>query len=242
LATLSAGPVGIGDAIGQENPANIFKAVRADGVIVKPDAVCVPLDQCYVRDATKTDEPLLAGTYTDHDGLRTRYVFVYNRNHTESRTAQFTPRELGCFGNVCLYDHDTGTLTKLKPGKSFKVSLPPNAARFYELAPIGPGGVAFLGDSGKFVSTGKQRIRQVKSEPDKLSATVIFAGSEKTIRLHGYATAKPSVAVQNGTAGEVRFDPATRHFTVEVTVNPAAPVSSEANPERAVLVAFASGK
>jgi hypothetical protein len=241
LATLSAGPVGIGDAIGRENPANILRAVRADGVIVKPDAACVPLDQCYITDATKTNEPLLAGTCTDHDGLRTSYMFVYNRNHTESRTAQFTPRELGCSGNVCLYDHDTETLTKLKPGESFKVFLPPNAAGFYELAPIGPGGMALLGDSGKFVSTGKQRIRQIKNEPAKLSATVLFAGWEKTIHLHGYAAAKPSVAVQNGTAGEVRFDRATRHFMVEVTVSPAAPVESKANPERAVLVAFASG-
>ena len=36
LATLSAGPVGTGDAMGAENKANLFQAVRADGVIVNP--------------------------------------------------------------------------------------------------------------------------------------------------------------------------------------------------------------
>src|SRR3954462_10540344 len=44
LSTLSAGSVGIGDAIGAENRANLLRAVRADGVIVKPDAAIVPFD------------------------------------------------------------------------------------------------------------------------------------------------------------------------------------------------------
>ena len=41
LATLSAGPVGVGDPVGAMNTANLLRTVRPDGVIVKPD---VPLD------------------------------------------------------------------------------------------------------------------------------------------------------------------------------------------------------
>ena len=37
IATLSAGPVGVGDALGQVDAATLLQAVRADGVIVKPD-------------------------------------------------------------------------------------------------------------------------------------------------------------------------------------------------------------
>ena len=42
ISNLSAGPVGTGDEIGKENRANILKAIRADGVIIKPDTAVVP--------------------------------------------------------------------------------------------------------------------------------------------------------------------------------------------------------
>jgi hypothetical protein len=239
LATLSAGPVGIGDAIGKENKANIFKSVRADGVIVKPDVPCVPLDQCYVTDAAKSGEPLLASTYTDHDGLRTSYVFVFNRNHTETKTAQFTPAELGYPGKVCIYDNASETVAPLKSNERFELSLPPNGVRFFIVAPVGRSGIAFFGDRGKFVSTGRQRISQIKDDPGGLTATVLFAGSEKNVELHGYADVKPSVVVQNGTAGEVKFDPVNRHFDVEVSVGRSKPVEFESNIVRRVFVKFA---
>jgi hypothetical protein len=241
LATLSAGPVGIGDAIGKESKANIFKSVRADGVIVKPDVPCVPLDQCYVTDATNPGQPLLAAAYTSHDGLRTSYVFAFNRNRVQARSAQFTPGELGNTGDVCVLDSTAGTFTPLASNQRFTASLPPNGARLFIVAPLGAGGIAFFGDSGKFVSTGRQRISRIKDQPGKLTAAVLFADGEKTIELRGYAGAKPSVAVQDGTAGDVIFDSPSRHFTVKVSVDQSTPVQSESSPVRQALVEFSSG-
>jgi hypothetical protein len=238
LSTLSAGPVGIGDAMGKENKANIFRAVRADGVIVKPDVPLVPLDQCYVTDATREGEALLAGTYTDHAGFRTRYVFAFNRNPTQPKNAQFTPAELGCTGEVCIYDHASDAVVRLPSDQPFKVLLPPDGVDFYMVAPIGHAGIAFFGDRGKFASTGRQRIRQIQDNPDKLIVTVLFAGSEKAIQLHGQAGLKPSVVVRNGTAGEVQFDPATGHFGVWVSVTEAIPFESGSDPVRPVTVEF----
>ena len=78
LATLSSGPVGIGDAIGSESRPNILKAVRGDGVIVKPDAPLVPTDAAILADARMEHRPLVAATYTDN-GVRTAYVFACTR-------------------------------------------------------------------------------------------------------------------------------------------------------------------
>jgi hypothetical protein len=241
LATLSGGPVGVGDPIGREDKANIFKAVRADGVIVKPDSPCVPLDQCYVTDAAKSGEPLLAAAATDHDGLRTSFVFVFNRNRARAGTARFTPGELGCTGRVCLYESASGTATALPSDQSLEITLPPNGTRFYIVAPIGASGAAFLGDSGKFVSTGRQRVSRLKDEPGRLSATVLFARSEKTIELRGYAGVQPAVSVQNGTFDHEKFDPATRLFTLDVSVNPSSAVESESNPVRGARVELTFG-
>jgi hypothetical protein len=83
LSTLSAGPVGVGDAIGQQSAANIFQTARPDGVIVKPDAPIVPTDATYLAEAA-SDEPaalpvMIASTYVQHTGLLYGYVFAYAR-------------------------------------------------------------------------------------------------------------------------------------------------------------------
>ena len=65
LSTLSAGVVGVGDPIGGESASNLFKTIRGDGVIVKPDAPIVPVDAMYVQDAQALNTPMAASTYTD---------------------------------------------------------------------------------------------------------------------------------------------------------------------------------
>ena len=52
LATLSAGLVGVGDALGHVDATSLLRSVRGDGVIVKPDAPIVPLDSSYIADAS----------------------------------------------------------------------------------------------------------------------------------------------------------------------------------------------
>jgi len=43
ISTLSAGPVGVGDAIGETNTRNLMAAVRSDAVIIKPDTSLLQL-------------------------------------------------------------------------------------------------------------------------------------------------------------------------------------------------------
>jgi hypothetical protein len=59
LATLSAGPVGVGDRIGSVDAANLLRAVRKDGVIVKPDVPLVPIDQSILADAKGFEAPMV---------------------------------------------------------------------------------------------------------------------------------------------------------------------------------------
>ena len=58
------------------------------------------------------------------------------------------------------------------------------------MAPVGPSGIAFLGDAGKFVSTGDKRIVHL-SDNGTVSATVAFAANEHSVVLHGYAPSAP---------------------------------------------------
>jgi hypothetical protein len=86
LATLSAGMVGFGDEMGKEDAENIFRAVRADGVIVKPDVPLLPVDSSYIAEANQRKEPLVSFTYSDHSGLRTAYVLAFHVPPTPEKT------------------------------------------------------------------------------------------------------------------------------------------------------------
>jgi hypothetical protein len=83
---------------------------------------------------------------------------------------------------------------------------------YYLVVPIGPSGIAFLGDAGKFVSLGHKRISQL-SDNDTVQTTVTFAPGEGAVTLHGHAPARPKVRAATGTVSTVFYDPATGLFS-----------------------------
>lgn len=243
LSTLSAGPVGIGDAIGAVNKANLLYAIRADGVIVKPDAPIVPLDQSYIADAKKKPAPLTASTYTDRGGIKTEYIFAYNRPDTPADKVRFSSGELGLSGPVYVYDYFSGAGKLLDEGADFAAPLGRDASVFYVVAPVGRSGIAFLGDKNKFVGTGKQRIVSLHEESGKLTVGVVYAQNEKSVVLHGYAAAEPKVTVISGLDDAVRYDPASHYFTVEVKPDANTPVAeSVGDPARRLTVVLETDK
>ena len=236
LSTLSAGPVGIGDAMGAEDKANLFRAVRADGVIVKPDAPIVPLDQSYLADATDQPSPLTAGTYTDDGGIKTEYVFAANRPKTPADEVQFSSTDLGLSGPAYVYDYFSGT-GKLLKGNKFTAPLPANSAAFYVVAPVGKSGIAFLGDKDKFVGTGKQRITSLDDQSGKLTIGIALAANETSVTLHGFAASAPKVSVVSGADDDVQYDPATHYFFVKINGDTNAPLErSAADPVHQMTV------
>lgn len=241
LSTLSAGAVGIGDAIGHETKTNLLRAVRADGVIVKPDAAIVPLDRCYLADAQHRDAPLTSSTYTEHGGLRTAYVFSYVRPKSPPGEVRFTPAELGFRNPVYVHDYFHNSARRLNMADTFAAPLAQGGTAFYIVSPVGRSGIAFLGDQDKFVSTGKQRIATANDEPGKLTATVVFAERETSVILHGYSVVAPRASVENGTAGVVNYDAARQHFAVEVRIDPQSPTeATSGDPTRQLTVVFST--
>ncbi len=242
LSTLSAGPVGTGDALGAENKANLMRAVRADGVIVKPDAPIVPLDRSYIDDVENKPAPLTASTYTESGGIKTGYVFAFNRRKTPEDNVHYTLGELGVNGPAYVYDYFSGTGELLPEKGAFSAPLAREAAALYVVAPVGKCGIAFLGDKDKFVGTGRQRIASLQDEPGKLTVEVILAATEKSVVLQGFAAAAPTAAVLTGEDDPLQYDPGTQRFTIVVRPDPASPVDrSSADPVRRITVVLATG-
>jgi hypothetical protein len=212
LATLSAGVVGVGDKIGEINKENLLYAVRPDGVIVKPDVPAVPTDESIVNDSRNAGEPLVAYTYTDHGPMRALYLFAHPR--TADRTATFTPKSLGAPGNVYVYNWLGGKGRQIAGDVPWTQLLHGDPS-YFVVVPVGPSGIAFLGDLGKFVTLGKKRVTDL-SDDGTLDATIVFAPGEHSITLHGWALSRPSAMAVEGSIGKMNYDDNSGRFHFEI--------------------------
>jgi hypothetical protein len=215
LATLSAGPVGIGDRIGSEDRDTLARAVRADGVLVKPDAPLVPLDRMYGADARHAPAPMIASTFVAHAGLRSVHLIAYARDARDA-LARVTPRELGVGGDAYLYDASAGTAARVRPDAPLSLEVRADALVHLIVVPVARSGVALVGDTTKFVPDGRTRIASLIDAPGELTVTVSFAPEERVVRLFGYAPQRPLVAADTGATGEVLYESASGRFEVAV--------------------------
>ena len=222
MSTLTAGPLGLGDALGTTNAANLRQAVRADGVIVKPDVPALPMDSSWVGLSLDQTAPMVASTYTDHGSHRTAFVVAYDRTNGALGSMSFSPESIGIKGPAYVYDYFASKGSVVSAGGQFTDVVDYNGS-YYVVAPIGPSGIAFLGDKGKFVSTGKKRIETL-SDDGTLHVSVRFAPGETSVVLHVYSPTRP-VAVSI-TPGALRMDSEGKNrYRLTVSANAAGLVS-----------------
>jgi hypothetical protein len=214
LATLSAGPVGIGDPIGSIDAANLLRAVRRDGVIVKPDVPLTPADASYSNMAHCTDTPQIAFTWSDFGALRTNYVLAFKQGGTNP-LATFSPSDFGMHGPVYVYDYFAGTGQLVDSSETIQKQISDDAL-YLVLAPVGPSGIAIVGDTGQFVTMGKKRVTGL-TDSGAAHLTVTFADGETSRVITGYSPVAPAVLAGEGsTIGQVAYDQATHLFRVPV--------------------------
>jgi hypothetical protein len=213
ISTLSAGPVGVGDAIGEINAGNLMAAVRSDGVIIKPDASLLPIDEIYKSDALGEHAPMVAAAVTDFDNLQIHYVFAYPRRTSDSQVT-VSLDELGVSGPAFAYNWVTHEGRLIPPGGSLTMEFN-NGWAFQVLSPVSRDGLALLGDREKITTMGKARFASVKDD-GSLSATIQFASDEKMRFISGYASHRPTITATTGMIETVSFGEQSHIFTAQV--------------------------
>ncbi len=222
MSTLSGGPVGTDDQIGKESKTNILKVARPDAVIVKPDAPIRPTDQTIFLSAKNggyegSTFPMVANTYVDHNGIRTAYIFAYSRAST-TQLIRFSPDSVGVSGKTYVYDFIGDTGSVVAAGSSFSATVNANRAfRFFIVAPIRASGMACIGDVGKFVTLGKQRISSFTDDPSSMTLSIAYAEDEGPVTISGYAPVQPVVTVSSGSIGAVSYNATSKLFSVAVS-------------------------
>ncbi|HTU33834.1 MAG TPA: hypothetical protein VMF66_08540 [Candidatus Acidoferrum sp.] len=214
ISTLSAGPVGVGDALGGTNARNIAAVVRRDMVIVKPDTPLLPIDAMYAADATDPGKPMVAMATTAFGSDTVRYVFAYPR-HREDQTVTVPLSELSVSGPVFAYDWMKHAGTLVPSGGNLAMKFD-HGWDYQILSPVNRKGLALVGDTANFVAMGKKRIAAV-DDRGTLTATIRFAPGEDTVPISGYAADRPKVKTAKGSANNFAYDSQTRMFELNVS-------------------------
>jgi hypothetical protein len=215
VSTLTAGPVGSGDAAGAIVAANIRQAVRPDGVIVKPDVPIVPTDATFLALGRNSVAPMIASTYTDHGGgMREAYVLAYEPTSGAIAPISFLPESVGVSAPAYVYKYFEKTGVVIPHGTPFTDTVDYNGS-YYVVVPIGPSGIGFVGDAGKFVPSGKKRIAQL-TDDGTVRFTVSFAPGEKEVVIQFYSPAEPIAIASSGTVGRPSASPTSHLYSLPV--------------------------
>ena len=211
ISTLSAGPVGVGDAMGDVNVANLKAAIRADGTIIKPDTPLLPIDATYLQDAQNSEGPMVAAAQSTFDGGRMIYLFAYPRRPSDS-SVEVSLKSLGLDQPVYAWNWVThhGELIPAHINMTFA-----DGWAYDVLAPINQNGLALLGDLARIAPLGRARIASL-SDGQALTFTVRFAPNERRVRIFGYAAQRPQVTERSGQANLVEYNEQTHIFALNV--------------------------
>ena len=183
LSVLSAGPVGIGDAVGVADPALVRRTCRSDGILVKPDLPVAALDRCLDRVVVASRRLLVGATSTGHRAGTWHYVVAANvRDDGDAVAERIALEEVGVEGPVVVWDWRRRTAELVEPGGGWDVELGPHEWDYRVVAPLLADGLAVVGDPDLFAPAGDRRLADVA--PD---GTVVVSGAPgEAVRLVGW--------------------------------------------------------
>src|SRR5262249_13894675 len=90
---------------------------------------------------------------------------------------------------------------------------------YWIVVPVGPSGVGFLGDAGKFVSNGRNRVERVR-DTGALTARIVFSAGESRLRLHGFSRARPDVRAREASVQGLDYDARAGRFHFDLLAKP----------------------
>ncbi len=213
LATLSAGPVGVGDALGRIDASNLKRAMRTDSVLLKPDVPVQPIDASILSDAESPGAPMVAATRSGEE----LEVFAYPRANSQHQ-ATVSLSQLDIRGPAYEWDWVRGTGRLIPAGGTFAMVFR-NGWAYSVVTPVGEDDMGILGDTEAIVPLARERFPAVRNSTDAKVA-VAFAPGEDAVMLSGYAARRPTVQASHGSIDSLQYAAATRLF--RVTVHPAA--------------------
>jgi hypothetical protein len=210
LSAMSAGPVGVGDRIGEADIDLIRRTCRADGVLVRPDVPIAAIDRAFFDAPVWSGELIVGSAHTQHAAGHWGYALTCNVGFDKERHGTRVARtDLGldnpASDRVALFDWRTGSVEVLAVDGAYDVELESAGWDYRVLAPVLPGGIAVLGDPGLYASAGDARIAEVEADGSRVTLTVL--GANERVRVGGWSERAISTSSWSTDTGGVDVAP-----------------------------------
>ncbi len=225
LSALSAGPVGVGDRIGEADISLIHRTCRADGVLVRPSVPIAATDRAAYTAPVWSGELIVGSTHTQHQAGRWGYVLVANVG-SEKATGQARIRfaDLGedrpATDSVAVFDWRAATVAVMPAAGAYDVELTAAEWDYRVLAPVLAEGIAVIGDPALYTTTGDARIADVSVDGASVVVTVLGAGER--VRVCGWSRRALHARSWSPAAGdsdvESSFDPESGVWEMTVAI------------------------
>jgi hypothetical protein len=225
LAALSAGPVGVGDRIGEADVELIRRTCRADGVLVRPDVPVAATDRAWYDAPVWSDALLVGSAHTQHAAGRWAYVVACNvgmDKHEASGRVAFSELgdDLPQSAAVAVFDWRRGAIEITTGGGGYDLTLEPAGWDYRVVAPVLAHGIAVIGDPALYACAGDARIADVVVERTGVGLTVVGAGER--VHIAGWAEHPISATAWSPTGGSAELsvtrDAATGGWEIAVDV------------------------
>ena len=106
----------------------------------------------------------------------------------------------------------------VEPWQAVEFVVPDNGA-YWIVVPVGASGVGFLGDAGKFVSNGRNRVAHIM-DTGTLAARVVFSAGERRLHLYGFSLVRPAIQVRRAAVENLAYDSRTQLFHFDLVAKP----------------------
>lgn len=197
LASLSTGPVGIGDRRGHGDRALVLRSCREDGVLVKPDLPLAALDRCFRENAFLRPVPLVAETCSRHGAGTWIYLVVLHASRKQDPIAyEVALAELGALAPqaaVVAYDWRSGAFRRLEPDAVLRGELAWQDFSYTVLCPIVAPGLALFGDVTRWATMGDRRVAHVEAGADGIAFDLLGTPGSG-VAVEGWSQAEPRAA------------------------------------------------
>ncbi|MFA6448555.1 MAG: hypothetical protein WCX65_03720 [bacterium] len=194
LSILSAGPVGIGDRIGDINKPLVALMADEEGALVKPDRPLAPVERMFFKNPMAEKETLVGYTQSAVSGRTWHYVLGMHVNElliNNKMTFTLTNNDLPLSGDYVIYDFYGGSALRVGKEFSLKRGLRQTEFVYAVLAPVDARGRALIGDAGKFVTASSARIKSWTDGPNGMEIELNGPKNSAT-RLLIYSETAPS--------------------------------------------------
>ncbi len=181
VSTLSCGPVGVGDKIGNFGKDVIMRACRKDGLILKPDRPLTATDRMFVPHS----KYFLSTTSSEINGKKWDYILINKLDIRQPKDSTITKEDIGTTEDKVAFNYFKNEFHILDDKTPFNDRLKGMGYNYWIVAPFLKKGFAIIGDISKYTTMSFKEFLSVDIKDSQVDIKIENIAGE-TVKLLMY--------------------------------------------------------